>query len=152
MRVLIVDDDFRRHYALKKRLVGIAGRVDSVYRSCKAQEALAEADYDVVFLDFDLEQEVGEPWEWWDDYMENNGLLVARWLAEHPEHCPARVVVHSLNEHGAAAMRDTVRAAVPGAVCTLEPWCWDAGYKGMLWEELEMLVAAGVEEGEEVAR
>lgn len=143
MRVLIVDDDFRRHYALKRRLVGITSSIVSVYRARAACEALAAGGFDVVFLDFDLVEQVGDAVEWWDDFMENNGLVVARAIgAGALKQWPARVVVHSLNHYGARAMREAM-AAADGVLCTLEPWCWSDEYRGLLWEELEAACAAG---------
>lgn len=140
MRVLIVDDDFRRHVYLKRLLVGIASSVVSVYRAETAVRALSEGAFDLVFLDFDLEQQVGDAEEWWDDFMENNGLVVARYLASGAVwHLPLRVVIHSLNAAGAEAMQEEV-GRLSGVVCSREPWCWGEGYAGGLWSELEVSV------------
>jgi hypothetical protein len=85
------------------RAAGVYGPViNDIYHSHHIPQAKAALDgerFDWVFLDHDLDGQIGvEPGE-------HTGLAVAQYIAQMPpEHRPGRVVVHSYSPEGSQAM------------------------------------------------
>ena len=69
-----------------------------------AYNLLLTGPYDIIFLDHDLLPEHHNP-ETFGDISETTGYAVAKWLAEHHEiSLKALIVLHSVNQVGAARM------------------------------------------------
>lgn len=96
MRILVLDDSKERITQFKKHLQN-----HDVWASLEAQEAIDLLDtqeWDLLFLDHDLEQKVMQPSN------SESGYAVACWLERHPLRKPKVVVIHSLNPVGAKKM------------------------------------------------
>ncbi len=105
LRVLLLDDDTRRHDWFERRFKG--DRLDIADTATNAIELLSANFYDAIFLDHDLLPEHYYA-ETTDD--ERTGYAVARWLAEHKEAQQAStVVVHTRNADGAMRMIELMR-------------------------------------------
>lgn len=107
VRVLVVDDQEVRHEGFRKQLIG--AELWHVYNVAEAIEALDVAvPFDVAFLDHDLKgiKVVG---------LEETGQEVCRYIARmSPALRPMRIVIHSWNNHGAAAMAGILQdASIP---------------------------------------
>jgi CheY-like chemotaxis protein len=106
IRVMLLDDDHRRHRWFAKRFAGddldIAENVED------AKEFLAEGSYDAIFLDHDLLPEHYKTNDH-DDYAQT-GYAVALWLKENPEiQRAAMIIVHTRNADAAIPMVQTLR-------------------------------------------
>lgn len=106
MKILVLDDDLRRHESFKFHLFKYD--VKHVYTANQARAALRdEGPWDVVFLDHDLMEahyssaDTGNV-----AVLEETGyevaLYIAEWLEAHQ--LPKMVVVHSWNPAGTARM------------------------------------------------
>jgi CheY-like chemotaxis protein len=105
MRILVLDDDARRHEWFDACLEGH----DSVRSARDARRALQDNPrYDLVFLDHDLAEDYTiVPPVWGED-----GRTVARFIAAMPEdRRPVRAHIHSSNWGAAAEMEATLTAA-----------------------------------------
>jgi hypothetical protein len=93
-RILIVEDDEVRLERFRAELEGF--EFDVVHSAADAIERISTRDYDLIFLDHDLEfgQRV-----YVDPYEANTGYQVARCLEERKASMP--IVVHSFNWFGA---------------------------------------------------
>lgn len=111
-RILILDDSPSRIKQLKQRLIGNV--VDGVMHAKAAISHLAVHQYDVVFLDYDLYSVITSPAEYDPT---DCGIVVAEWMAATRYKC--QVVVHSLNNKGA----DAIKCLLPHAVRAR--WCWE---------------------------
>ena len=126
MRILVLDDDARRHEWFDALLTGHL----SVWSAEEARRALADNPrYDLVFLDHDLAVDYAEvPAVWGED-----GRTVARFIAGMPaERRPARVHIHSSN-WGAASEMEAILAAAGVTVTRAEfpTGCRDAVQIGL---------------------
>ena len=104
-RILVLDDDARRHEWFDARIDGH----HSVRSARDARLALlANPRYDLVFLDHDLAEDYSVvPAVWGDD-----GRTVARFIAAMPdERRPARAHIHSSNWGAAIEMEAILTAA-----------------------------------------
>lgn len=99
MRILFLDDNEDRHKKFKQNSIGFS--VDHVYTAQEAIGKLSENDYDLIYLDHDLdhktENELNED--------EEDGRFVARQLAKMEKHLNSTVVIHSLNRSGGIIMK-----------------------------------------------
>lgn len=104
MRILFLDDDENRHSAFRVNAAGCI--VDHVYTAQSAIDMLSneDIDYDVIFLDHDLNDETNNQLN--ED--EEDGRTVARHLATLDKYKDAQVIIHSLNAAGAEIMKDTL--------------------------------------------
>ena len=96
MRILFLDDMNSRREAFKRNAIGHT--VDFAITAQQAIDLLKKNEYDVIYLDHDLEE---------DHYQANrntdsdeDGRFVARALREMVQHHGKIVIVHSLNEAG----------------------------------------------------
>jgi CheY-like chemotaxis protein len=106
VRILVLEDDPARTKLFQRALIGHDAQF--VTTAWEAIQRLQElGPWDAVFLDHDLGGQAYVP----SDEPET-GCAVARYLREHPERRPARILVHSLNESG----RKLMLAMVPGSV------------------------------------
>lgn len=121
VRVLVLDDDSRRHRWFDAHIEAH----DSVWSAKEARRALQDNPrYDLVFLDHDLAEDYSVvPAVWGED-----GRAVARFIAELPrEKRPGRVHIHSSN-WGAAGEMEAILTAAGVAVTRAEfpEGCQDA--------------------------
>jgi CheY-like chemotaxis protein len=96
MNILVLEDDSTRQQQFLH--LGIGHNVIVVDSAHDAIRELEQMEWDLCFLDHDLGGQVFQA------SGVGTGFEVAQWIAENPEHCPRRVVVHSLNPQGAGAM------------------------------------------------
>ena len=105
VNILIVDDEAKRHKIFLKRLS--AGNnvviVNSYYGMVR--EIQHNRKFDLVSLDYDLDQYVDSQIEAGPFSKHYSGIDVAKYIAELPEHKkPAKAIVHSLNAARAPIM------------------------------------------------
>jgi two-component SAPR family response regulator len=114
MRILILDDKINRHKEFNKRLIGHI--VKNVYTSKQAIEELYKNKWDYVFLDHDLGEEINVP------SVIDTGWEVAKWLSDHPEKQPERIIIHSFNTEGAKNMKSLLPKAelIPGVWTSIQ--------------------------------
>ena len=110
MRVLIVEDDERRMVYFDAWFAN-----DNMDWAPTAEEGIEllkqNDDYDLVCLDHDLAATHYADLEHSATTAEGTGRDVADYLAKAVTENKPFVIVHSWNPHGAAAMRDTLKAA-----------------------------------------
>jgi len=105
IRVLLLDDDVRRHSWFRTRFKGDS--LDIAENVGAAQEMLAAGSYDAIFLDHDLRPEHYHA-KSSDD--ENTGYAVALWLSSNPGLQQAStIMVHTRNADGAMRMVELLR-------------------------------------------
>jgi len=96
MRILILEDTDERIVQFKRKLIG-----KQVTFTKKADECIKllteEPTFDYIFLDHDLSVEFSRPGK-------GTGYEVADWIASNPSKAPRHILIHSLNNIGAAAM------------------------------------------------
>ena len=119
MRVLIVEDSHNRMHYFRMNLVGTS--IDHADRIQHADGLIRANTYDIVFLDYDLD-EAGLNVGCGGDVANLISLLTT--FAQYPSN-KARHIVHSLNPSGAKYMFDTVREAGLWVVC--RPQIWEEG-------------------------
>lgn len=103
-RVFVLDDTQDRLFWFRKRLQGVA-QLREAKTADRAIEILSAETFDLVFLDHDLSwEDAGFP-----DRQHGNGKEIARFLAR--TGFAGRVVIHSKNEEGVAAMKKILPAA-----------------------------------------
>lgn len=106
IRVLLLDDDERRHRWFKKRFVG--DQLDVAVDVAQAKGLLLESTYDAIFLDHDLLPHHYESNDHGDEA--NTGRAVAEFLNERPElQRGATIIVHTRNADAAIGMVTTLR-------------------------------------------
>lgn len=109
MRVLVLDDMNTRHKWFITALIG--HNYHPVYTSESAIEQLKVQEFDMIFLDHDLEENHYNVWtgaeldeESFFSRLERTGYDVVKWMVENNNNKQAQVVVHSLNEAGSRRM------------------------------------------------
>jgi CheY-like chemotaxis protein len=106
IRVMLLDDDERRHRWFKKRFAG--DELDVAVDVAEAKELLAEYAYDAIFLDHDLLPHHYESNHHGDEA--NTGYAVAEFLNERPDlQRAATIIVHTRNADAAIPMVTTLR-------------------------------------------
>ena len=95
MRILILEDSAERIFEFKKRLM--AHEVIYTMDTKECINLLKTQKWDYICLDHDLSNVMEKPGE-------GTGYEVAQWIAEHPKRSPRRILIHSMNNVGAAAM------------------------------------------------
>lgn len=106
IRVMLLDDDERRHRWFKKRFVG--DEVDVAIDVPEAKELLTEHTYDAIFLDHDLLPHHYESNDHGDEA--NTGFAVAEFLNTRTElQRGATIIVHTRNADAAIGMVTTLR-------------------------------------------
>lgn len=106
IRVMLLDDDERRHRWFKKRFAG--DELDVAATVAKAKELLSESSYDAIFLDHDLLPHHYESNDHGDEA--NTGFAVAEFLKERPGlQRAATIIVHTRNADAALIMVTTLR-------------------------------------------
>ena len=104
-RVFVMDDTEDRLFWFRRQLAGVA-HLREAKTAERAIEILSTEQFDLVFLDHDLSwADAGFP-----DKQFGNGKEVARYLAI--TKFAGRVVIHSKNEVGVAAMKKVLPQAV----------------------------------------
>lgn len=105
IRVLLLDDDTRRHEWFERRFNG--DFLDVTETASEAIEMLGAKFYDAIFLDHDLLPEHYYA-ETTDD--DRTGYRVARWLAENAQAQQAStIIIHTRNADGAMRMIELMR-------------------------------------------
>lgn len=101
VKVLILEDMHERHVEFHKRMheVGISDyTIVEDADSCIANLKLN--NYDIIFLDHDLNNEV-----YVSTMLDNTGSGVVRWIVENQNNKQALFVLHSLNHGGRENMK-----------------------------------------------
>lgn len=109
MRILVLDDDKTRLKLFKQKLIGHI--VDCAETATEAIELLKNNElYDQIYLDHDLGEMTHQP------SGPNTGYEVAKWINEHSNKRPFRIVIHSFNTPGAQNMLSLLPEAsyIPG--------------------------------------
>jgi CheY-like chemotaxis protein len=105
-RILFLDDNKERHRAVKPHFLH-----DEAYTTSDAIALLQKHNYDIVFLDHDLEgKEMLAPAnDLLTEYKaEETGFTVVKWIVANKPVIPL-IVVHSLNPAGAESMVSLLR-------------------------------------------
>jgi len=106
IRVMLLDDDERRHRWFKKRFVG--DELDVAVDVAEAKELLVEHGYDAIFLDHDLLPHHYESNDHGDEA--NTGQAVAEFLNSRTDlQRGATIIVHTRNADAAIGMVTTLR-------------------------------------------
>jgi len=101
IKVLLLDDDSRRHRWFIKRFKG--DELDLAENVQEAKDLLAENTYDAIFLDHDLLPHHYDSNDHGD--IENTGYAIAEWLNERSElQRAATIIVHTRNADAAIPM------------------------------------------------
>lgn len=117
LRILLLDDDPKRHDWFAQRFVG--DRLDIAIAPVAAIELLTAHNYDAIFLDHDLLPEHYHTRDLLDE--ENTGYAVAAWLAARSDvQAATTIIVHTRNAQGALKMVQKMRAA--GRRAEYVPW------------------------------
>ena len=105
MKVLFLDDDEARHERFRQA-VHDSPAVRYVHTAREARNAIAREKFDICFLDHDLGL---------TGSIEDDGYKVVQYIvglaAEHSDHVPGQVIVHSANPVGSERMVNALRAA-----------------------------------------
>lgn len=113
MHILILDDQDIRHQVFRR--IYAEQSVTSVSRYSEFLNVLSTRVWDLIHLDHDLGDFVDNADTYvdgWGKTCEFNGQHAALRVCELSENLrPARVIVHSINSIGAAAMLQTLRRA-----------------------------------------
>lgn len=106
IRVMLLDDDERRHRWFKKRFVG--DELHVAVDVAEAKELLLESAYDAIFLDHDLLPHHYGSNDHGDEA--NTGHAIAEFLNERPDlQRAATIIVHTRNADAAIGMVTTLR-------------------------------------------
>ncbi|HEV7700686.1 MAG TPA: cyclic-phosphate processing receiver domain-containing protein [Pyrinomonadaceae bacterium] len=106
IRVMLLDDDERRHRWFRKRFVG--DDLDVAINVEEAKDLLAESTYDAIFLDHDLLPHHYESNDHTD--FASTGYAIAEWLNERPDlQRAATIIVHTRNADAAIPMVTKLR-------------------------------------------
>lgn len=100
-KILFLDDNKNRHNKIAPHL----GNYDAAYTADEAIRFLIRNTYDLIFLDHDLGGK-----EFVDSFCEETtGYTVAKWMVENEYKTDALVIIHSLNDGGAANMMSIMK-------------------------------------------
>jgi len=106
IRVMLLDDDERRHRWFRKRFAG--DHLDVAATVEEAKDLLVEGPYDAIFLDHDLLPHHYES-NSHDDFA-STGYAIAEFLCEHAELSrAATIIVHTRNADAAIPMVQKLR-------------------------------------------
>jgi CheY-like chemotaxis protein len=114
--ILILEDNPARVRSFRRNIIGIP--ITHAATAPQAISWLSRNTPNLIFLDFDLDQ-FGTSAK-----IAGYGIDVASWISKHPrqfEH--TLVVIHSLNEGGAALMLDRIHST--GTAAMRFPSVWD---------------------------
>jgi hypothetical protein len=99
MRILLLEDSQERVKWFVKKLIGNV--IDFAYTSDQANKFLLENEYDVIFLDHDLDEEhYVAMYSPTDVSLVGTGVDTAKFIAENKCSPKAQIIVHSLNMVG----------------------------------------------------
>jgi len=96
MRILILEDTEERIYKFKQKLSRCSVKITKDTKEC-IELLKSDGPWDYIFLDHDLSNIYEKPGD-------GTGYEVAKFIADHPEVCPRRILIHTMNNIGAAAM------------------------------------------------
>jgi CheY-like chemotaxis protein len=114
MKVLILEDSAERIFRFKEKLIGHEYEITQDTKYCI--ELLKTQDFDYIFLDHDLSNIFEKPGE-------GTGYEVAKWISEHPDRAPRKILIHTMNNIGAAAMMNILGDV--GIRATYIPLLWE---------------------------
>lgn len=115
MRILILEDTAERIFKFKKNLEGAELFITDVPKEC-INQLINHGPWDYLFLDHDMGNIFMKPGD-------GTGYEVAKYLSDHPLLTPSRVIIHSMNNIGAAAMMRVLGDA--GIRAKYVPCAWD---------------------------
>jgi DNA-binding NarL/FixJ family response regulator len=118
LKILILEDRGERIFQFKKRL--LSHDLTFTDKPKEAIQLLQDSDWDYIFLDHDMKNVFEQPGE-------GTGYEVAQWISEHPDRAPRHILIHTMNNVGAAAMM----LVLGGARIR-------ASYIPILWERVEI--------------
>jgi len=125
MKILIIEDDPRRHRYFRRGLIGAS--IDFARSAQAALRNITEVEYDVIFFDHDLFEHSGPD--------AGTGMDVAKVVSDRAKVPPKMVMVHSLNPSASADMVKILRGQ--GITTYQCPFVWE------MPEALQMLVRDG---------
>lgn len=105
MKILILDDEKSRLQAFKQKLIGASVTCVEYVKDC-IHELEFNGPFDYIMLDHDLDHKTYVP------SGPGTGYEVAVWLKEHLTKKPAKIILHTCNEYGAAEMMKELPEAV----------------------------------------
>lgn len=114
MRILILEDTDERIEQFKQKLVGHDIAVCKTADRC-IQTLSSSNPFDYIMMDHDLSAAFEKPGK-------GTGYEVAEWIANNPNKMPRRILIHSANNIGAAAMMKVLGDA--GIRATYVPFLW----------------------------
>lgn len=121
--MLVIDDDREQQFNARFAAIGI-NDITHVKTAQEGIQKLSIETYDLIFLDYDLTyMEVDKP------STDNNGVAVARWLADHKMNTnhKARIIIHSPDPYGSQYMKELLPSAL------VIPGVWlDDQFKGLI--------------------
>ncbi len=115
MRILILEDTDERIKKFRQKLIGHEVTVTKSSTEC-IKILTDQPTFDYIFLDHDLCVEFSKPGK-------DTGYKVAEWISNNPLRCPRHVLIHSLNNTGAAAMM--ARLGEVNIRATYIPFLWE---------------------------
>ena len=120
MRIFFLDDNHNRYKVFASNCIGHT--IDYAQTAEQALRMLATNEYDIIFLDHDLNEE-----HYTGDYsLAPTGFTVAKQMREFNHLHGAKVVVHSLNSDG----RQNIKSAIKDCYSV---WIPEDGLPTMLW-------------------
>lgn len=121
MRIFFLDDDYGRYKVFCQNCIGHS--LDYAQTADQALKMLAENEYDIIFLDHDLNEE-----HYVGDYTKMpTGFTVAKQMRDFKHLHGTQVVVHSLNPAG----RQNIKSAIKDCFTV---WIPEDGLPIMLWK------------------
>lgn len=125
MKILFLDDSLTRHKMFRQNSIGHT--VHQVYDAQDCLDKMRENEYDMVFLDHDLDEETINQ----VNEHEQNGSYVAKQMVRESLCKNSKIVIHSLNPDGRKNMMSILKS---GGYCDVEefPFAWTViiGMKG----------------------
>lgn len=103
MKILVLEDDENRIAKFKSWFIGC--NLYITHLADRANELIQEENFDMIFLDHDLEEDHYKTWQDPSIVHENTGYKTALFLENNPEYCKdAEIIIHSLNPYGSSKM------------------------------------------------
>jgi CheY-like chemotaxis protein len=119
MKILILEDSEERIYKFRQKLGGHSVKITKDTKEC-IELLKNDGPFQYIMLDHDLSVVFEKPGE-------GTGYEVAKFIAENPDLAPRHILIHTMNNIGAAAMMNVLGDAEI-----------KASYIPLLWEKLQI--------------